>query len=63
MKVLASIEQNAVHVSVSYEDNGASRTDEFAFPFTQNVEGTKTLHITDEALQDLVGYINNVPLV
>lgn len=59
MKVVAELGQDSVSVSVTSTVNGEDVTQDMQFPFENIGDGMKIFRITDEAIQDLVAFINN----
>lgn len=60
MKVVAKIEQGKVNIAVHSTEQGEDVKREMQFPFEKIGDGIKLFRMTDEALQDLVTFINKV---
>ncbi len=60
MKVVAELVQGKVSIAVTSTVKGEDVTQDMHFQFEDIGDGIKMLRITDEALQDLVAFINNV---
>ena len=56
--VAAKLENGKVSIAVTSAEYGEEVTREMFFQFEDIGEGVKMLRITDEALQDLVAFVN-----
>jgi len=61
MKVVAEIKDSKVNVDFHSTINGEAVKRQWSIPFLNDGNGINTIRITEEALQDMVAFINNPP--
>lgn len=61
MKVVAGIKDSKVNVDFHSTFKGEAVKRQWSIPFVNDGNGINTIRITEEALQDMVAFINNPP--